>query len=102
MLKCFFDESFVITDPVVPNSDGTELIPYTGPELTVGGELNKLAVNMSLGRNTAGVHWRTDAALALGEEIAIAILKEMREAGVYAESFAGYSLTKFDGTKVTV
>ncbi|MFW5435355.1 hypothetical protein, partial [Paenibacillus apiarius] len=26
---------------------------------TIGGELNKLAANIALGRDTAGVHWRS-------------------------------------------
>lgn len=30
------------------------------PQLTIAGELNKLASNVSLGRNFAGVHWRSD------------------------------------------
>src|SRR3712207_8375979 len=50
----------------------TRLVPYTGPPLTVGGELNKLAVNYVMGRNWAGIHWRSDgaASLALAEEVA--------------------------------
>ncbi len=51
ILKAWFDESFVIPNPVVPNEDGTGLVPYTGPDkdrLTVGGELNKLAANISI------------------------------------------------------
>ncbi|HEX2207075.1 MAG TPA: hypothetical protein VHG93_05295 [Longimicrobium sp.] len=29
-------------------------------QMTVGGELNKLAGNIALFRNAAGVHWKTD------------------------------------------
>ena len=39
------------------------MIPYTGADasrLTVGGELNKLAANVALGRNFAGIHYRSD------------------------------------------
>jgi membrane-associated phospholipid phosphatase len=42
VLKWFFDESTLIEDPRVPNADGTDLVPYTGPDkdtLTVGGAL---------------------------------------------------------------
>ncbi|MBI4752743.1 MAG: vanadium-dependent haloperoxidase [Acidobacteria bacterium] len=102
ILKAFFDEDFVILDPVIPNEDGTELVPYRGPDLTVGGELNKLVANIGISRNMAGVHWRTDADPRLGEEVAIAVLGELREAGCYVEEFSGFSLTKFDGTKVIV
>jgi hypothetical protein len=63
ILKAWFDESFFIPDPVVPNSGGTALVAYSGPDagsLTVGGELNKVAANIATGRNFAGIHWRTD------------------------------------------
>ena len=102
MLKAFFDESAQIKNPVVPSADGLTLVPYQGAALTVGGELNKIASNVAQGRNIAGVHWRTDAteALKLGEDVAISILKDTK--GCYNESFSGFSLTKFDGTTITV
>jgi hypothetical protein len=102
VLKALFDESFVIPNPVVASADGLSLAPYEGPPLTVGGELNKLASNIALGRNIAGVHWRSDAteSLKLGEEVAIRILRE--EHGCFNERFDGFSLTRFDGTTVTI
>jgi membrane-associated phospholipid phosphatase len=102
ILKAWFDESFVIPKPVVASPDGLSLQPYSGEPLTVGGELNKIASNVAIGRNIAGVHWRSDAAesLKLGEAIAISILRDQRL--VYNEDFRGFSLTKFDGTRVTV
>ena len=102
ILKAWFDESFVIPNPVQPTPDGLSLVPYFGAPLTVGGELNKLAANVAVGRNIAGVHWRSDAtaSLKLGEEIAISILRDNR--GCYNEDFSGFTLTKFDGTTVTV
>lgn len=102
ILKAWFDESAVIPDPVVPNSDGSGLIPYEGPELTVGGELNKIASNVAQGRNIAGVHWRTDAseAIKLGEAAAISVLRDQKP--TYREPFQGFSLTKFDGTTITI
>ena len=55
ILKAWFDESQIIEKPFEPNSDGTQLLPYTGGDvLTVGNELNKLAAIISLGRNAAG------------------------------------------------
>jgi hypothetical protein len=73
-----------------------------GPELTVGGELNKLASNVATGRDLAGVHWRSDAreSLKLGEAIAISVLRDQK--ACYNERFGGFTFTKFDGTKVTV
>ena len=102
ILKAFFDESFVIPNPVEATADGLSLVPYTGPDLTVGGELNKLASNVAIGRNFGGIHWRSDAteSLKLGEELAIGYLAEER--ACFNEEFAGYSLTKFDGTTITV
>ncbi len=101
-LKAFFDENFVIPNPVIPNNSGLELLPYSGAPLTVGGELNKLAANAGLGRDFAGVHWRSDLSLERGEAVAIQVLREMRESGCYSEDFAGFSLTKFNGSTIIV
>jgi hypothetical protein len=101
-LKAFFDETFVIPNPVQPDpKDPTRLIPYEGPPLTVGGELNKLATNLGQGRNWAGIHFRSDAAASLpqAEEVAIAILKDER--ATFREPFRGFELTRFDGTRVS-
>lgn len=102
VLKAFFNESYVIPNPVAASTDGLSLLPYTGPDLTVGGELNKLASNIAIGRNFAGVHYRSDAieGLKLGEAVAVGILTEMRS--TYNENFGGFSLTKFDGTTITI
>jgi hypothetical protein len=103
ILKAWFDENFVIPNPVEPDTTGQVLVPYTGTtNLTVGGELNKIAANVALGRNTAGVHWRSDAtqSMLLGEKLAISVLKDQKLA--YNEQFDGFSLTKFDGTTITV
>ncbi|MDB5932365.1 MAG: twin-arginine translocation pathway signal protein [Polaromonas sp.] len=102
LLKAFFDESFVIQNPVQPDpADPTRLIPYVGPPLTVGGELNKLALNYGLGRNWAGIHWRSDfaASLAQGEDVAISLLRDER--GTFREKFEGYTFSRFDGSSVT-
>jgi hypothetical protein len=100
MLKAIFDESFVIPDPVEPTPDGLSLVPYVGPPLTVGGELNKLAFNIGMGRVTAGIHWRSDVVQgnALGEAVSISILDDMKLA--CSEPFSGFTLTLFDGTVV--
>jgi hypothetical protein len=52
-------------------------IPATG--LTIEGELNKLAMNVAMGRSMGGVHWRTDntRSLQLGEAIAAHILADI-------------------------
>jgi membrane-associated phospholipid phosphatase len=100
-LKAFFNESFVLPNTVVSSADGLSLLPYNEP-LTVGGELNKLAANIALGRDFAGVHYRSDGieGLKLGEAVAIGILRDWKEA--FNEGFGGVTLTKFDGTTVTL
>ncbi|HVQ73459.1 MAG TPA: vanadium-dependent haloperoxidase [Bradyrhizobium sp.] len=103
ILKAFFDESRVIANPVQPDpADPTRLVPYSGPPLTVGGELNKLAVNFGFGRNWAGIHWRSDASasMAIGEEVAIGMLRDERT--TLREPFDGFSFTRFDGSRVTI
>jgi hypothetical protein len=105
VLKAFFNESFVLPSPVVASDDGQSLLPYTGTDagqITVGGELNKLADNVALGRNMAAVHWRSDAALSLllGEALAISVLRDQRH--IYNEPFDGFTFTKIDGTTITV
>ncbi|MFH8937070.1 vanadium-dependent haloperoxidase [Streptomyces griseosporeus] len=104
VLKAWFDESYVLTDPVVPSADGTSLVPYTGAgqdSLTIGGELNKLAANIGAGRAASGVHYRTDntAAYTLGETIALELLREQKP--LFNEG-GGFSVTCFDGTAVTI
>jgi membrane-associated phospholipid phosphatase len=102
VLKACFAESFVIPDPVIPTVDGLGTVPYKQRELTIGNELDKLAENAAFGRNFGGIHWRTDATagLALGENYAIHFLREMKLAS--SEVFDGFSLTKFDGTRVVI
>jgi len=90
---------------IIASDDGQSLLPYTGADagqVTVGGELNKLADNIALGRDMAGAHWRSDAeqALLLGEAVTISILSDQRPP--YNEPFNGFTFTKFDGTTITV
>ncbi len=102
VLKAWFDETFVLPAPVVASADGSTLLPYTGPALTVGGELNKMAGNLIVGRSFGGVHPRSDneAGLRLGEAVAIAILADERSG--FNQTFGGFSLTTFDGMTMTV
>jgi hypothetical protein len=101
-LKAWYDESYVLPEPVVASADGRMLLPYTGDALTVGNELDKLAANFVTGRIWEGFHWRSDGieGLKLGEAVAIGILSDER--GTFNETFNGFSLTRFDGTTITV
>jgi hypothetical protein len=104
-LKFFFDGNFVIPNPVVPTDDGQTLLPYTGGDagqMTVNGELNKLANNVSFGHGIhAGIHWRTDtsSSIQLGEAVAISALQD--RAKTYAEPFT-VSIQKIDGSTATI
>lgn len=102
VLKAFFNEDFVVPNPVYASPDGLELVGYRRGSLTVGGELNKLASNIAIGRNAAGVHWRSDAleGLKLGEAVALSCLQNFRP--TFNEPFNGSNLTKFDGEKITI
>ncbi len=99
-------ESLPFPDPVQPNADGTELIPYVpgkdGPPLTIGGELNKLCSNITFGRNILGVHYRADSEQGnhVGEECAIRILAEQQ--GTIPQAYNPFVFTRFNGEKVSV
>lgn len=105
VLKFFFDGNFVIPNPQVPSADGTTLGNYTGTgagQLTVNGELNKLAHNISFGHGIhAGIHWRSDSdtSIELGEAVALSYLRDL--AHTYNEKFA-MTLTKVDGSTATI
>jgi hypothetical protein len=105
ILKAFFDESTPIENPVLASSDGLSLVGYIGADagqMTVGGELNKLAGNIAIFRNAAGVHWRSDytESLVFGEAVAIRMLQEMSLG--FNEDDAFFELTKFDGKKIRI
>ncbi|HEX8904663.1 MAG TPA: vanadium-dependent haloperoxidase [Longimicrobiaceae bacterium] len=105
ILKAFFDESTPIENPLQPDATGTSLIAYTGADasqMTVGGEINKLAGNIALFRNAAGVHWRSDytESLLLGEAVAIGLLQEMSLG--FNEDDAYFELTRFDGKTIRI
>lgn len=102
ILKAFFNENYVIPSPVSPDGSNETLVSYSDNQLTVGNELNKLAANISLGRDMAGVHYRSDGTqgMLLGEKIALALLED--EGFTRNIPFNGFTVTKFDGTQVTI
>lgn len=77
---------------IVPVIDGKGKLG----KLTVEGELNKLASNIAIGRNWAGVHYFTDyyESILMGEEIAIAILEEQKL--TFGENFS-VTVPRFNG-----
>jgi hypothetical protein len=114
VLKALFHEEITFHDLQAcvyrPSRDGskpTMLMPGDkgyddlAKQLTVGGELNKLASNISLGRNIAGVHWRSDheESLKLGEAVALQVLRDT--VPTYNERVS-FRVTRFDGTQVVI
>lgn len=106
VLKAFYDENVNWPGPRKIRADGSGFDPYVvgvdGPPLTLGGEFNKLAMNLTHGRDVSGVHFRSDGleGLRQGEELAIRVLREARKG--YPEPPSGWTLTKFDGTQVAI
>ncbi|MEL7025844.1 MAG: bromoperoxidase [Pseudomonadota bacterium] len=80
---------------------GTHLRSAGKQPLTVQGELNKLAANISIGRNMAGVHFYADYydSVRLGERIAVAILEE--QMCTYIEPMA-IRLRSFDDDRIII
>jgi len=102
VLKAFLDDAFALPDPVEASADGTKLMPWRGEALTLGGEVDKLAANIALARDAAGVHFRSDSAagLALGETVGIGLLAETSR--TYSEAFDGFLLRRFDGARIRI
>lgn len=66
-------------DPFQPHNRIPLTVAAGAEDLTIEGELNKLAQNVAMGRSMGGVHWRTDntRSLMLGEALAADILAEI-------------------------
>jgi hypothetical protein len=89
-LEVFSDpEEYCDSDPAAMN-------------MTVGGELNKIASNVAMGRSMGGVHWRSDntRSLRLGEKIAIEILR--KRTMEYAERPVSFTFHAFDQHTVQI
>lgn len=102
ILKAFFDHGYVLPQPYAISRDGAQLESVDhGLSLSVEGELNKLAANISIGRDWAGVHFYTDyyESVRLGERIALGILEEQKL--TYGENFS-MTVPLFDGGSVRI
>lgn len=99
VLKALFDGDYVLDRTV--RVDGSGDLEETDEELTVRGELNKLATNHAFGRDFAGIHYRTDGTegIKLGERVALEYLKdELRGTATDVE----LDLVGFEGDAITV
>jgi hypothetical protein len=102
VLKACFDSSMLLPGCVEPSADGLTLLARSDYSPTVGDEIDKLAFNIAIARDWAGIHFRSDCAagLRLGEDVGISILQDL--ARTYTEDFKGFSLTRFDGKNVRI
>ncbi len=109
ILKFFFNGQYVFSYPQLPTADGTSLVPYHPSasvgdpgQLTLNGELHKLAHNITFGHGLhGGIHWRSDSdeSIKLGEKVALAFLDDL--ACSYAES-VNITITLLDGPTHTI
>jgi hypothetical protein len=108
LLKAFFNEELKIPNPVRPVkgiSNETVLVDASGTfddPPTVESEANKLAANTHLGRNFAGIHYRSDglAGMELGERVATSYLLELLTSKTDAYDCNSFEFTRFDGETV--
>lgn len=108
--KAFF-EDVPFPNPVVPSSDGKGLDCINTP-LTVHGELNKLIGNVTLFRDGAGMHWRTDGTSSgpkneietggnlLGERLAISMLRDVKR--TYREKLGVFKFKGLNGDEIEI
>ena len=102
VLKTCFDGSMLLPGCVEPSPDGVKLVPCTNYFPTINSEIDKLAFNVAMGRDWAGIHYRSDslAGLRLGEAVGISVLQDLVR--TYTESFKGLSFDLFDGSRITI
>ena len=102
ILKAFIVDDAPFPDPVTASNDGSALGEYHGAGLTLGGELDKLAMNFAFGRTGAGVHFRSDnhQGLLLGEAVALSLLRD--RAAAMPRLGGRFSVRTFDGRTVRV
>ncbi len=102
VLKACFDGSMLLPGCVEPSADGLNLVPRPNYSPTVGDEIDKLAFNIAMSRDWAGIHYRSDcvAGLQLGEDVGISILQDL--ARTYTEDYKAFSFKRYDGTEIRI
>ncbi|MEO1607228.1 MAG: bromoperoxidase [Pseudomonadota bacterium] len=114
VLKAFFQTLDEVGNPITladagfeevlePSDQGNDLTPaeYAPGALTLNGELDKLAANISIGRNMAGVHYYSDYfdSVRMGERVATGLLLEQML--TYGEPLS-ICFRSFDGDLVRI
>ena len=86
-----------------PSRNGLTLDNYTGPTLRVHGELNKLCMNLSEGRNMLGFHYRVSDNYSGNQQGEASVIRLLTEAkATYPEPAFTITFNKFDGTPVII
>ena len=106
------------SNPKVPMHDGQQLTDFKGEKLTIHGELNKLIANITLFRDGAGMHWRTDGTALganskerlhkgletggnlLGEQMAISMLRDIK--CTYREEVGTFKFNNISGNPIKI
>lgn len=115
--KAFFSDG-EFPNPKVSVDNGQRLDDYEGDPLTIHGELNKLIANITLFRDGAGMHWRTDGMAThieantgchaldletggnlLGEKLAVSMLRDIQY--TYRETVKEFEFKSIDGTSLS-
>ncbi|WP_222426889.1 hypothetical protein [Hyella patelloides] len=117
MAKAFFADG-EFPHPQVPTDNGQKLRDFQGPKLTIHGELNKLIANVTLFRDGAGMHWRTDGTALgtnsnarsrkgletggnlLGEKMAISMLRDIKR--TYREEVGRFKFQGISGNEIEI
>ena len=115
--KAFFADG-EFPHPKVPTADGQQLEHFRDEKLTIHGELNKLIANVTLFRDGAGMHWRTDGTALgansdsrsdtgletggnlLGEKMAISMLRDIKR--TYREEVDRFEFQSINGESVEI
>lgn len=102
VLKAMFDTRLPSSE--LKKKLGWPTGPKWDPSPTLEGELNKLAANIAIGRNGAGVHYRTDytKSMALGEAVATALLQENALTFADVDPARVFTFPTFDGHWVCI
>ncbi len=116
--KAFFADC-ELPNPKVPVDDGQRLGDFNDSTLTVHGELNKLIANITLFRDGAGMHWRSDGTASgsnarfdrsgtgietggnlLGEKMAISMLRDIKR--TYREEVGTFEFRSIGGDLIQI
>jgi hypothetical protein len=96
------NQTDIYSDPTPIAQEDDQFKLWRLASLTVGGELNKIASNVAMGRTMGGVHWRSDntRSLRLGEQVAIEILR--KRTTEYAEKGVSFTFRSFDRKRIRI